>query len=148
MHVFGKSTRIRSLRLTIAITLLAQTLFYAGCLYPSDRDELFGTYVAEYEFGIDELKLKSDGTFTQEITLKEGGKVIRGDGRWTYDQARHYVDFEDIYVLSDGYGNKSSDYKNLPRGLASYPPERYFWSRRLRLGPDEGTPYNMLKHSK
>ena len=58
MHVYGKSTKIRSQRLTIAITLLAQTLFYAGCLYPTDRDELFGTYVAEYEFGNDELELK------------------------------------------------------------------------------------------
>jgi hypothetical protein len=95
-------------------------------LYPTDRDELLGTYVAEYEFGIDKLELKSDGTYTQEVTLQEEGKTIRGDGRWTYDQARHYIDLEDIYVLSDGYGKKSNDYKNLPRGLASYPSERYF----------------------
>ena len=148
MHVLRKSTRNRSLRLTIAILLLAQTLFYAGCLYPDDRDELIGTYVAEYTFGTDKLELKSDGTYAQEITLKEERKVLRGDGRWTYDQTRNYIDFEDLYVLSDGYGNKAPDYKNHPRGLASYPPERYFWSRRLRLGPDEGTPYNMLKHSK
>ena len=74
--------------------------------------------------------------------MKEGGKVMLGEGRWTYDQVSHRIDFEDVYVLSDGYGNKSNDYKNLPRGLASYPVERYFWSRRLRLGPDEVTPYN------
>lgn len=133
---------IRFHRLRIALALLALALLNAGCLYPTDRDELLGTYIAEYEFGTDTLELKSDGTYTQEITLKEGGKVIRGDGRWTYDQTRYYIDFEDLYVLSDGYGNKSDDYKNLPRGLASLPPERYFWSRRLRLGPDEGTPYN------
>lgn len=144
MQVYGKSTKIRSQRLTIAITLLAQTLFYAGCLYPNDRDELIGSYVAEYTFGTDKLELKSDGTYTQEITLKEERKVIRGDGRWTYDRTRQYIDFEDLYVLSDGYGNKNDAYKNLPRGLASLPPVRYFWSRRLRLGPDEGTPYNML----
>lgn len=117
-------------------------LLNAGCLYAADKDELLGTYVAEYEFGTDKLELRSDGTYTQEITLKEGEKVIRGDGKWSYDRSRHYIDFEDLYVLSDGYGKKSDAYENLPRGPASYPVARYFWSRRLRLGPDEGTPYN------
>ena len=148
MLMLGKPTRIRSLGLTIVLPLLAQTLFYAGCLYPNDRDELIGTYLAEYTFGTDKLELKSDGTYTQEINLKEERKVLRGDGRWTYNQSKNYIDFEDLYVLSDGYGNKHPDYKNHPRGLASYPLERYFWSRRLRLGPDEGNPYNMLEHSK
>lgn len=126
----------------IAFVLLIVTLPNTGCLYPTDRDELLGTYVAEYEFGTDMLELKSDGTYTQEIALKEEGKVIRSDGTWTYDQARHRIDLEDLYVLSDSYGNKSVAYKILPRGVASYPIERYFWSRRLRLGPDEGSPYN------
>lgn len=133
---------VRLYKLQLVFALLILAILNAGCPYPNDRDELIGTYVAEYTFGTDKLELKSDGTYTQEITLKEERKVLRGDGRWTYDQTRHYIRFEDIYVVSDGYGNKSDDYKNLPRGLASYPPERYFWSRRLRLGPDEGTPYN------
>ena len=142
MHVSGKSIMVRLYRLQMALALLILAILNTGCLYPNDRDELIGTYVAEYTFGTDTLELKSDGTYTQEITLKEERKVLRGDGRWTYDQTSHYIRFEDLYVLSDGYGNKHDDYKNHPRGLASLPPERYFWSRRLRLGPDEGAPYN------
>lgn len=126
----------------IAFALLIAALLHAGCLYPTDRNELLGTYIAEYEFGTDMLELKSDGTYVQTIALKEDGKVIRGDGTWTYDQAEHRIVFEDLYVLSDGYGKKSAAYMNFPRGVASYPTERYFWSHQLRLGPDEGTPYN------
>jgi len=133
---------VRLYRQQLICVLLILALLNAGCLYPTDRDELIGIYVAEYTFGTDTLELKSDGTYTQEISLKEEGTVLHGDGKWTYDQVTKYIDFENLYVLSDGYGNKNENYKNLPRGLASYPPERYFWSRKLRLGPDEGTPYN------
>jgi hypothetical protein len=88
------------------------------------------------------LELKSDGTYIQEIILKEEGTVLKGGGRWSYDEAAHRVNFEDLYVLSDGYGNRAPGYGSRPRGFGNFPAERYFWSRRLRLGPDEGTPYN------
>jgi hypothetical protein len=91
---------IRFHKLLIAIAMLTFVVLNAGCLYPSDRDELLGTYVAEYEFGTDKLELKSDGPFTQEVTLKEEGNVIHGDGRWKYDKGKRYIHFEDIYVLS------------------------------------------------
>lgn len=127
---------------TYSLAVLLGLIAIPGCFYATDKQEVEGAYIAEYKFGTDRLELKPDGTYTQEITLKDEGIVLRGGGGWEYDEVTHRVDFEDLYVLSDGYGNRADGYESRPRGIGSFPVERYFWSRRLRLGPDEGTPYN------
>ena len=78
--------------ITCCLTILLGLFAIPGCFYAMDNQEVEGSYIAEYEFGTDRLEIKPDGTYTQEIKLKADRTVLRGGGRWKYDEITHRVD--------------------------------------------------------
>ncbi|MBX3235017.1 MAG: hypothetical protein KF814_02595 [Nitrospiraceae bacterium] len=114
----------------------------SGCLLHPDQEEIPGTYVAEYEFGTDSLVLKSDGTYAQEIKVKGRAEPLRVTGTWKYDQSESRITFSDVYLIPNPYSDEWDETTATNRGFASYAVERYFFSRKLRFGPDEGHPFN------
>jgi hypothetical protein len=113
-----------------------------GCLLHPDPQEMPGTYVAEYNFGTDSLSLKSDGTCLQEIRVKGSLEVLQASGTWNYDQDESRIDLSDVYAIQNRYSDEWDERTVTNRGGASYAVERDVFSRKLRLGPDEGHPHN------
>jgi hypothetical protein len=114
----------------------------AGCLVHPDPKEIPGTYVAEYEFGTDSITLNSDGTYTQEIRVKGRSEALGALGVWKYEQTESRINFDDVYLIPNPYSDEWDETTVSNRGSASYPVERYFFSRKLRFGPDKGHPHN------
>ena len=97
--------------------------------------------MARYEFGTDSLTLHSDGTYVQEIRVKGKPDSLRVTGKWIYMKSISRINLGDMYVIPDPYSDEWDEKTMSNRGAGSLPVERYFWSRKLRLGPDEGHPY-------
>lgn len=116
----------------------------SGCLLHPDTEEIPGTYVAEYEFGTDSLILEPDGTYTQEIKVKRRSEPLRVTGIWKYDQSESRVNLSDVYLIPNPYSDEWDEATATNRGSANLPVERYFFSRKLRFGPDEGHPFNKI----
>src|SRR5262249_26843706 len=52
----------------------------AGCYGPVSRERLVGTYRVDYGYGLEQLTLKADGTYTQEFAeAGQGFHVINED---------------------------------------------------------------------
>ena len=116
----------------------------SGCLLHPDSEEIPGTYVAEYGFGTDSLTLNSDGSYTQEIKVKGRSEPLRASGTWKYDKNESRVNFSDVYLIPNPYRDEWDEATETNRGFGNYIVERYFFSRKLRFGPDEGHPYNKV----
>ncbi|HSE58536.1 MAG TPA: hypothetical protein VLA99_07525 [Nitrospiraceae bacterium] len=126
------------------IASIGLVVLMPGCLLHPDPQEIPGTYVAEYEFGTDTLILKSDGTYTQEIKVKRRSEPLRVTGIWKYDQSTNRVNLSDVYLMPNPYSDNWDEATATNRGAANLPVERYFFSRKLRFGPDEGHPFNKV----
>lgn len=124
------------------VASVAFVVVTSGCLLHPDPKEIPGTYLAEYDFGTDILSLKSDGTYVQEIRVNGRSEVIRTSGTWKYDRGESRIDLSDVYSIQNRYSDEWDDRTVTNRGGASYAVERYFFSRKLRFGPDEGHPHN------
>ena len=112
-----------------------------------DRADLVGDYVAEYSFGTDRLKLRSDGTYLQEIVVRGDPEKALQSGKWEYDsKSRGPVDHGTILLygclgLTDGAGAKRGDYRQ-PSSICSYPVEREsILAGRLQLASNEEHPH-------
>ncbi len=116
----------------------------SGCLLHPDPEEISGVYVAMYEFGTDTLTINSDGTYTQEIIVKSRSEPLLTSGTWKYDQDDSRIALNDVYAVFNPYEESWDERTATNRGSASLAVERYFFSRKLRFGPDEGHPYNKI----
>ena len=119
-------------------------LLISGCLLHPDPEEIPGEYIAEYDFGTDGLTLKPDGSYTQEIRVKVRQELLRASGTWRYDQSESRITLSDVYLIPNPYSDEWDERTATNRGAADLPVERYFFTRKLRLGPDEGHPHNKL----
>jgi hypothetical protein len=117
------------------LVLMTLLMLASACFGPRDRDEVVGTYVAEYAFATEWLTLNPDGSCSQEIEFTANQNFLIGRGRWSYvtGSATGRVALDDLYIVSDRYGNLLPQ---IERGDVSYTVERYFFSRQLRLGRD------------
>ncbi len=120
---------------------VAFVVLTSGCLLHPDPKEIPGTYVAEFDFGTDTLKLESDGTYIQEIKVKGRSDVLRASGTWRYDQGESRINLVDVFAIQNRYSDEWDERTVTNRGGASYAVERYFLSGKLRLGPDQGHPH-------
>lgn len=96
-------------------TFVGTRLFLAGfilclasliaCSRSYDREELYGTYIADYQFAKEKLVLNKDGTFTQEIQLKTKPEVNIRKGKWWYSTEGRSIHFDDQFmIVCDGWG--------------------------------------------
>jgi hypothetical protein len=58
-----------------------------------DRSDVLGVYVAKYPSGTETIELKEDGTFLQEVALKEqqNATPVTRTGAWTFDEDEQTV---------------------------------------------------------
>ena len=70
----------RGLSAVVTVLLVASW----SCSRSIEVRDLYGVWIADYQFGRDKLTLQEDGTYTQEIIVKVEGKSERTEhgGRW------------------------------------------------------------------
>ncbi len=91
-----------------------------------DQSELYGTYIADYDVAMEKLTLNKNGTFIQEVTLKETLKVDTTKGTWFYESKFGYVVFRDNFMsVLNGFQELNPDYSQ-KLGSASLPADKYF----------------------
>jgi hypothetical protein len=84
----------------LALLLVAVLAWHSPHL---DRSDIVGMYVAEYPSGTERLELKPDGTFVQEVVLKEPQDTVTRAGTWTFDEATQMLMMRDcMLVRRDG----------------------------------------------
>ncbi len=83
--------------------MLAMALLVACGGGPQDS-ELYGAYVATYEDGTQRLTLEKDGTFLQEVRLRDTDSAVVNSGTWKYDRPTNYVDLTNCLGVNDGFG--------------------------------------------
>jgi hypothetical protein len=125
------------------IIFLKLLLAISGCSLSIEPPEIYGTYVADYDFAKEKLTLSRDGTFIQEITVKVTSKVDVARGTWTYDPKTGYGTFhENFMIVMDGFKRPQPDYTHPRPGLVVQPVEKFFG--RIRIGSDEGILYKKI----
>lgn len=117
--------------------LLIGALCGLSCAGPSGVEELYGDYKAEFSFGVDTISINTDKTFAQVSYVN--GILYNNDGSWRFDEVTNKLTLERCRKISDGFGSRNENIDKLVTCVL--PVERYFFNRRLRLGPDEGNPY-------
>ena len=70
-------------RRTFHCLLLASILCLTGC-YSASKESLPGRYTVKFDWGESTLELRTDGTFTEEATVK-GGARKRIEGKWSFN---------------------------------------------------------------
>jgi hypothetical protein len=135
---------LTSLSLPVGAIIFLKLLFsISGCSLSVKASEIYGAYVADYDFAKEKLTLNRDGTFIQEITFKKTSKVDVAKGTWTYDPKTGYVTFhENFMIVMDGFKRLLPDYTHPKPGLVVEPVEKFFG--RIRIGSDEGILYKKI----
>jgi hypothetical protein len=103
---------------------------------PADR--LYGTYVASYPFGTDTITLSRDGTFIQQIAVRQE-QTVTVHGKWDFDRKESRVGFDDALVIDDGFGHLRPDWRK--PGIASLEVEEQWF----RVVMNSGSAYPYLK---
>jgi len=117
----------------LACALLAAIV--AGCK-PGEVASIYGTYVADYPAAREQLTLRPDGTFTQEVTLRPGGHRVTSAGKWQFDAATGFVILPSGYIeVLDALGRGRPDYAQPLAGVVDMPVVACFG--RLYIGTGE-----------
>lgn len=108
----------------------------AGC-YPIPKEfqknDLAGVYVLQYSFGIEELRINSDGSYVQAFT---GKYKTENSGKWQQDKTRLLL--VDALVFADPFGKPL---ENPERGNVGLGTAWYFGRLVLDANPDQGFMY-------
>jgi len=108
------------------------------------KDDVYGTYISEYNIAKEELTLNKDGTYVQKVTLSSTLKVNTANGFWTYNEKKKYVTFQNNFMLVlDGFGKLNPNYDNPKKGLVIVPI--YFIFGNIEMGSHEGVLYKKSK---
>jgi hypothetical protein len=128
----------------VAVLVATIAVFGAvsGCRYPQEATELYGTYVADYRFGKEQLILKPSGEYQQEVRIVNKPSLTAA-GRWSYDAATGYITMKNALVIADGFGNLKPDYDKLPVGDTVLPARRSLFGE-IRIGGGEGIDYRKI----
>jgi len=101
-------------------------------------ERVYGSYAASYPFGTETLVLNRDGTFVQQVTIKnEPPAAARGS--WKFDPANSRVDLYGSMIVVDGFGKLRNDWRNVKPGVVSMDVEMH-WSKIL-MGSAGKYPY-------
>ena len=120
---------------------LVLAALFAWCSPHFDRLDLVGVYVAKYPSGTETLTLKPDGTFLQEVTLKEpqDSTPITRVASWTWDESPQRLRLHDGMAVNDGFGDISPTFRTDSGG--DYGAERKWWFfGQLLLGDRDSAP--------
>lgn len=129
---------------TATLVVLLAVILFSGCTFRVPESELAGVYIAKYKDGIEQLTLKSDGTYIQEITHSGNDKPIVNSGRWRYqllsNEISARVALTGCLGVGDGFGAIRLDFATNRGGCSFTIERRWFVAGQIRLGPDEASP--------
>ena len=110
----------------------------------SDTD-VPGTYLADYGFAKETLKLTADGKFNQEVQLIPSGRAASAHGTWRFDQEDSDIYFsDDFLVVADGFGKLIPDFdQKVKRGIGILPVRMRH--RNVQIAVDPAVPYKKLR---
>lgn len=109
------------------------------------RTELIGSYGARYDYGLEVLVLKADGTYQQTFYYNDGA-VLKNTGRWEYP-ARDAVSensllLEDAMVVDNFHGEPAAKVRKMNWFIG---PERTISGRiQLSFNPDLEFAYHKI----
>jgi len=126
LRVIGGAVVAGILVLVAAWLVLAALV--AWCSPHFDRSDLVGVYVAEYPTGTETLTLKPDGTFLQEVVLKEplDSTPITRVGPWVWDESEQRLRLANCMAIDYSFGRISATVQTAEGGC-SYTAERKWW---------------------
>jgi hypothetical protein len=110
--------------ISLGILFAALLLAAANCRAPS-RSELVGGYKIRYSYGSEELRLNSDGTYVQVISLDRGGLRASNSGKWEYREKKGELSLIDPLLVDDNFGKVSSTWMSPRAGLWSLAAEKW-----------------------
>jgi hypothetical protein len=89
----------------LAAAFLAAWALFSWCTPQFDRSDIVGVYVGKFPWGTATLDLREDGTFLQEVVLKDTQDTtpVTRTGTWTFDDPAQTIRIpECIPVLGMG----------------------------------------------
>lgn len=121
------------------ILALTTILFAGGCAQTS-VEKVYGTYVANYPFGVATIVLNEDGSFVQKVVVTNDPPPQSIEGHWKFDTNNGYVTFDEYLPIDDGFGRLNSNWRNPYHGLAAALPVEQLLFRTV-IGAGTQHPY-------
>ena len=118
---------------------LVTLLILFGCTKPIDQSMVVGKYTANHNYGIDELEIKSDGTYNYYFKSNEG-KVLINSNRWEFEirDNEPWITFDKFIFGMPGIGT------NKPGFWMVEVKKSWFW-KSIRLYIDLDRNYYFTK---
>jgi hypothetical protein len=111
-------------------------------------DELWGTYIADYDLAKETLVLNRNGKFKQEVFLKSTGKIDFAYGTWDYDLKTQHIYFKDNYMAVQGsFGKLNPEYNKSESKNASPEVTTFFGVVSITIDPDRSIAYKKVSSS-
>lgn len=125
--------------LALVVAGLVLVALYAWCSPHFDRPDVVGVYVAKYPSGTETLTLNADGTFLQEVTLKEppDSTPVTRVGSWTWDESDQRLRLPNCMAVNDGHGDIRPTFQT--DSGCGFPLTRKWWFFGQLLLGDRGT---------
>lgn len=125
----------KSMRLWAVMTVLLS--FVGACRESSTTDDIVGKWVVRYRETTEELVLKKDGTFDQNLTSHEGSNVERRTGIWELRNGKDsQVVLHGALPVDETTGKVDRDLTRFESGLSFFPVRRRFGKTRLIINED------------
>jgi hypothetical protein len=131
----------------MTLVTVAASIAMFGCGGTIRSDQLPGTYRVDYDYGIEQLTIRGDGTYTQEFAEKGKNFRVINKGLWELQEGdlwdRQVLNlFEPVIV--DKFGRPSD---MTPKSGRWPVPIRKTWrgQPRLLINPDLGYVFERVK---
>lgn len=130
---------IKHLRQIAFIFLVAMSNL-GVCAATLHNADMVGIYVVDYDYGREELKLLSDGTYEQRSTPKNDSlKPAAALGKWYFDGES--IRLFNSLVVDDFYGGLSTTYSEKKHGINFLEVQSHFGKTTLKLNANTEETY-------
>lgn len=120
------------------LVLFSLTVMLTGCSMNVPLKRVYGTYKASYPFGVENITLSEDGTFVQEVAVKDQAPLTV-HGKWDFETKASRVNFDHLMMVVDGTGHLKSDWQMATPGITSLDVETHWF--RLTMASAAAYPY-------
>lgn len=126
------------------IRLFSFTLLLAACSAPPEAS-LVGAYQAEFDFGVEMLLLRPDGSYEQQLAVTATGETVSHRGSWTYDQTRSKLTLLDPLQFDNNFGKLNPEFRTPVSGEWRLDVRRRIGSTSLAWNDDLGVEFRMKR---
>jgi hypothetical protein len=120
------------------LVLFSLTVTLIGCSMNVPLKRVYGTYKASYPFGAENITLSEDGTFVQDVAVRDQAPLTV-HGKWDFEPKASRVNFDHLMMIVDGTGHLKSDWQMATPGIASLDVESHWF--RLTMASAAAYPY-------